>query len=79
MVADPAILIAKYGSPDREGVIRSETSNHLVRDRLLAAKIAMIMSATEPRPIHVHGKEEESLEVLADGLGLSVATGETDD
>jgi hypothetical protein len=39
--------------------------------------IAMITSATATMPIHIHGKEDGSVEGLTDGLGLKLATGET--
>jgi len=41
--------------------------------------IKIIASATKPMPIHIHGKEGDSLEALVDGLGLGVATGDTED
>ncbi len=41
--------------------------------------ITIIASATKPMPIHIHGKEGDSVEALADGLGLDAATGETED
>lgn len=53
--------------------------NHLLRERMLAAMIAIITSATAPMPIHIHSKEGDSVEALADGLGLDVAIGETED